>query len=161
MPGVTQAQAVPAAAVEEPAGGLEPPAGVASLSGRCEHLRRRGVALSHRLAARGRIGPFALFRLIGWPRRRTLPGEARESPRNAPTSGSVRHRARARARACTLTPTRARPCTRAHHPARAHYTQLTRLRQTRASGAHPLRRPPPAHGGHPPRHAQARATARP
>lgn len=128
--------------MEEPAGGLEPPAGVASLSGRCEHLRRRGVALSHRLAARGRIGPFALFRLIGWPRRRTLPGEARESPRNAPTSGSVRLRARAHARACTLTPTRARPCTRAHHPARAHYTQLTRLRQTRASGAHPLRGDP-------------------
>lgn len=89
MPGVTQAQAVPAAAVEKPAGGLEPQAGVASLSGRRGKLQRQGVALSHRRAARGRIGPFC-FVSVNWvARRRILPGEAREIPRNALTSGRV------------------------------------------------------------------------
>lgn len=140
MPGVTQAQAVPAAAVEEPAGGLEPLAGVVSLSGRSGQLQRQGVALSHRLAARGQIGPFALFRLIGWPRRRILPGEARESPANALASGSVQLRARAHLH------THAHSCTPVHHPSCTHYSQFTRLKQTRASGTHPLRGHPLTHG---------------
>lgn len=49
-----------------------------------------------------------MFQLIGWPGRRILPGEAKESPRNALTSGNVQPRARAHLH------TRAHPCTSLH-----------------------------------------------
>lgn len=82
--------------------------------------------------------PFALFQLIGWPGRRILPGEARESPSNALTSGSVQPRARAhlhtRAHSCTPV----HPCT--SPISRAHYIQVTRLKQAGATRTYPLRR---------------------
>lgn len=130
MPGVTQAQAVPAAAVEEPAGGPEPRAGVASLSGRCERLPTPGCRAQ---PLPGRQPPdrphFALFQLIGWPGRRILPGEARESLRNALTSGSVQPRARAhlhtRAHSCTPVHPCTSPISRTLHP--SHTPQAGRL----------------------------------
>lgn len=77
-----------------------------------------GVALSQCLAVRGPIGPFALFQLIGWPGRRILPGEARESPRNAQTSRSVQPSARAQLSTRTSVYRCTPPILRTLHPTR-------------------------------------------
>lgn len=81
---------------------------------------RQGVELSHRLAANRQIVPLC-FVSVNWvARRRILPGEARESPRNPLTSGSVQPRARAhlhtRAHSCTPVYPCTSPVSRTLHP---------------------------------------------